>query len=156
MSIFNGLQDLAKIYGEESIVLIHDAARPFVSAAQIQACMDACRLHDGAMPVLPMKDTVYYSEDGDAVSRLFEREKVFAGHAPEAFVLGKYLAANRALLPDRILQIKGSTEPAVMAGMDIAMIPGDEGNFKITTKADFERYEAILHRTGTDAPGGVL
>ncbi len=61
-------------------------------------------------------------------------------------MLGKYYEANRALLPERILQINGSTEPAVMAGMDIVMIPGDEGNFKITTKADLIRFQ---ERVGT-------
>lgn len=70
----------------------------------------------------------------------------FCGQAPELFLLGKYYEANRALLPERILQINGSTEPAVMAGMDIVMIPGDEGNFKITTKADLIRFQ---ERVGT-------
>jgi 2-C-methyl-D-erythritol 4-phosphate cytidylyltransferase len=59
--------------------------------------------------------------------------------------LGKYIEANRRLLPNDILKINGSTEPAVMAGMDIAMIPGDEGNFKITTKADLERMRSLLN-----------
>lgn len=64
-----------------------------------------------------------------------------AGQAPELFRLGKYYEANLRLLPERIRHIHGSAEPAVLAGMDIAMIPGDEKNFKITTKADLERFE---------------
>ena len=56
-------------------------------------------------------------------------------------MLGKYYEANKALLPERILGINGSTEPAVLAGMDIAMILGDEGNFKITTKQDLRRFQ---------------
>jgi 2-C-methyl-D-erythritol 4-phosphate cytidylyltransferase len=47
-------------------------------------------------------------------------------------------------LPDKILEINGSTEPAVTAGMDVAMIPGDEGNFKITTEADLVRFRQIV------------
>jgi 2-C-methyl-D-erythritol 4-phosphate cytidylyltransferase len=43
-------------------------------------------------------------------------------------------------MPEQILAINGSTEPAVLAGMDIAMIPGDEHNYKITTQADLERF----------------
>lgn len=95
------------------------------------------------LPVLPMKDTVYLG-DGRQITSLLEREKVYAGQAPEAFVLGKYYEANERLLPDRIGQINGSTEPAIMAGMDIAMIPGEEGNFKITTQADLERFKAVM------------
>ena len=44
------------------------------------------------------------------------------------------------MFPDDILKINGSTEPAVLAGMDIVMIAGEEENFKITTKADLERF----------------
>lgn len=141
LSILNGLEDIRKYAGDSDYVLIHDAARPLVSAGQISACMEAVRAgYDGALPVLPMKDTVYLSEDGKAVTSLLDRKKVFAGQAPEIFALGKYYRANKALLPERILGINGSTEPAVLAGMDITMIPGDEGNFKITTLSDLERF----------------
>lgn len=141
LSVWNGLTDIRKYAGDGDYVLIHDAARPLVSAQQITDCLEAVRAgHDGALPVLPMKDTVYYSEDGAAVTSLLERSRIFAGQAPELFVLGKYYEANQALFPEQILRINGSTEPAVMAGMDIAMIPGDEGNFKITTRLDLERF----------------
>ena len=144
LSILNGLEDIRTYAGDSDYVLIHDAARPLVSAKQISACIEAVRAgHDGALPVLPMKDTVYLSEEGRAVTSLLDRKKVFAGQAPEAFVLGKYYEANRALLPDRIMEINGSTEPAILAGMDIAMIPGDEGNSKITTKEDLRRFQEI-------------
>ena len=63
--------------------------------------------HEGVMPVLAMKDTVYRSENGTRVDGLLER---------------------------------GSAEPAVLAGMDIVMIPGDEDNIKVTTDADMRRF----------------
>lgn len=142
LSILNGLEDIRQYAGDSDYVLIHDAARPLLTAKQVSACLDAVAAgHDGALPILPMKDTVYYSEDGRAVTSLLERSRIFAGQAPEIFALGKYYEANQRLLPEKILRINGSTEPAVMAKMDIAMIPGDEGNFKITTKADLERFQ---------------
>lgn len=142
LSILNGLEDIRRYAGDSDYVLVHDAARPLVSAGQIAVCIEAVRAgHDGALPVLPMKDTVYLSEDGKAVTSLLDRKRVFAGQAPEIFVLGKYLEANRALLLDRIREINGSTEPAILAGMDVAMIPGDEGNYKITTKQDLKRFQ---------------
>lgn len=142
-SIYHGLQDIVQYAREEDIVIVHDAARPLVSASLLTACIDACKEHDGCLPVLPMKDTVYLG-DGRQITSLLEREKVYAGQAPEAFVLGKYYEANRCLIPDKIEKINGSTEPAIMAGMDIAMIPGDERNFKITTQADLERFKTLL------------
>ena len=151
LSILNGLEDIAKYASDADYVLVHDAARPLLSAALVADCLKAAASHDGAIPVLPMKDTVYFSEDRERITSLLERSRIFAGQAPEVFLLGKYMEANRALLPERILKINGSTEPAVMAGMDIAMIPGDEGNFKITTKADLERFRECVSTCGGQA-----
>lgn len=141
LSILHGLEDIRKYAEDSDYVFIHDAARPLVSPAQVEECLEKVRGHDGLMPVLPMKDTVYTSTDGGrSVAALLDRSTVYAGQAPEVFRIGRYYEANRKLLPDRILSINGSTEPAVLDGMDIIMIPGDEGNFKITTTEDLERF----------------
>ncbi len=146
LSIYNGLIDIKKYADDDSFVLIHDAARPLLSNKLVDDCFTAINntKKDGVLPVLPMKDTVYMSEDGKSISSLIDRSKIYAGQAPEVFKLGKYLAANKALLPDEILKINGSTEPAIKFGMEIAIIPGDEANFKITTKSDLERFTDII------------
>ncbi|MCM1045672.1 MAG: 2-C-methyl-D-erythritol 4-phosphate cytidylyltransferase [Candidatus Gastranaerophilales bacterium] len=143
LSILHGLEDIRTYAKEEDVVLIHDAARPMLSEKMIADCLEGIQGSDGVIPVLPMKDTVYVSRDGKKVTGLLNRSEIFAGQAPEAFVLGKYLEANKSLLPERIRQINGSTESAILAGLDIAVIPGDEDNFKITTKADLERFIRI-------------
>ena len=140
LSTLNGLKDISRYAPPESAVIIHDAARPRVSRDLIERSLDALLEHDGVLPVLPMKDTVYYSAAGQKVDSLLQRECIYAGQAPETFRLGVYLEANRRLLPEEILKINGSTEPAILAGMDIAMIPGDECNYKITTKEDLHRF----------------
>lgn len=144
LSIVHGLEDIRKYAEDSDTVLIHDAARPMLKERQITECLSAVKKHDGVLPVLPMKDTVYASEDGRTVSALLDRSRIYAGQAPEAFRIGSYYDANISLLPEKILKINGSTEPAVQAGLDIAMIPGDEENFKITTAADLQRFQGIL------------
>ena len=144
LSIYSGLRSIMEYADQDSYVMVHDAARPMLTAEMITAYLEAVKGHDGLLPVLPMKDTVYVSTDGSAVTALLDRNQVFAGQAPEIFVLGKYLEANERLLPDEILRINGSTEPAVLAGMDIKMIPGEERNFKITTQMDLERFRQIV------------
>lgn len=166
-SILNGMQEiLRQIYPErlqdrldsreewENItdadtVFIHDAARPMLLQKQVQDCFAALAGHDGVMPVLPMKDTVYLSRGGVTVSGLLDRDQVFAGQAPELFRFKRYYRANMALMPDRLAGINGSTEPAILAGMDIVMIPGDEKNFKITTPEDLERFRSLRSGDGT-------
>lgn len=141
LSILSGLEEIRRYAPPQSAVIIHDAARPRVSQTLIEESLAALSGHDGVLPVLPMKDTVYYSAAGQKVDRLLERECIYAGQAPETFRLGAYLEANRRLLPEEILKINGSTEPAILAGLDIVMIPGQEQNYKITTKEDLRRFE---------------
>lgn len=150
ISILCGLEKIKADAADTDCVLIHDAARPMLSSAQITDALQAMsiRCPDGVMPALPMKDTVYASKDGKRVFALLERREIFAGQAPEVFRFGKYYEANRRLLPDALLCINGSTEPAVLAGLDIAIIPGDEKNFKITTEADLERFRKIIEERG--------
>lgn len=148
LSILHGLQDIRKYANGDDFVIIHDAARPMLSKKQITDCFNGAWGHDGAMPVLPMKDTVYLSNNGLSVSELIDRSSIFAGQAPEVFRLNKYYEANLNLLPDQILRINGSTEPAILMGLDVVMVPGEENNFKITTLNDLKRFQDIIKMEG--------
>lgn len=147
LSILHGLEDIRKYAQDSDCVLIHDAARPLISEKLISDCLDAVTGHDGVMPVLPMKDTVYCSEDGKHIDSLLNRSRIFAGQSPEVFRLQPYYEANLRLLPEKILEINGSTEPAVLAGMDMVMIAGEENNFKVTTREDLKKFCEIIGGT---------
>jgi 2-C-methyl-D-erythritol 4-phosphate cytidylyltransferase len=144
MSILNGLRAFSQMAGEEDLILVLDAARPLTSAGLLERCVAAAERADGAMPALKMKDTVYYSTDGKQIDALLERDKLLAGQAPEAFRYGAYLRANEALTKEELLQINGSSEPAVKAGLSIALVDGEETNFKITTAEDLRRFEKMM------------
>ncbi len=153
-SILNAMQEILKGIGtneavklekasDEDTVIFHDAARPFLTVEMLDKCYEELFGHDGVMPVLPMKDTVYRSTNGCGVSELLDRNEIFAGQAPELFRLKFYYQANIKLMPDKIYKINGASEPAIMDGMDIVMIPGDENNFKVTTQMDLERFRQL-------------
>lgn len=143
LSILSGLNAYKGILEDDDGVIIHDAARPLVSEELISKIAEELKKSDAVLPVLPLKDTIYEVKNGKVTANL-DRDSLGAGQAPEGFRFGAYLKANEALLPDRIMDISGSMQPAVMAGMDIACIPGDERNFKITTPADLERFREII------------
>ncbi len=147
-SILNGLEAILAGIGEAEdgdCVLIHDAARPLVSKQMIHTAFRLAEEHDGAMPVLPMKDTVYLSDpEKKCAAERLDRDRVFAGQAPEAFRLKPYYEANARYTIEELEQIRGSSEPAIDAGMDIAIFPGEEENFKITTEEDLERFQMLL------------
>ncbi|MBR1865619.1 MAG: 2-C-methyl-D-erythritol 4-phosphate cytidylyltransferase [Lachnospiraceae bacterium] len=146
LSIRNAVFDLCSHCKDDDRILIHDSARPCVTPELITQCIEALGQHDGVMPVLPVTDTVYLSEDGSTISSLLDRNHLYAGQAPELFRLKAYADAMRQLSEEDLLAIHGSTEPAVMAGLDIALIPGDIGNYKITTPEDLERFRSMADR----------
>lgn len=145
LSILSGMSKLKDVIGNDDFVIIHDAARPLVSEETLSLIADALKEADAVLPVLPMKDTVYEVENGKVVSNL-DRSRIAAGQAPEGFRFAAYLKVNEKLLPDKIKEISGSMQPAVMAGMNIKTIPGDENNFKITTPADLTRFQEIIDK----------
>ena len=139
------IEEMAGPFDKEDTVLIQDAARPFLTEEDLDQMYAALGGHDGVMPVLPMKDTVYLGDGNGRVDQLLPRERVYAGQAPELFMLEKYERSVAALSEEELARIHGSTEPAILYGMDIVMIDGDERNFKITTKEDMKRALSVVN-----------
>lgn len=145
-SIFNALRVVKdQGYSDDSFVIIHDAARPLVCDELINRCYEACNRADGSMPVIAVKDTTYYSEDGKSITSLLDRSKLWAGQAPEAFVFGKYLQIHEKMSHEELLKINGSTEIAFRQGLKVEMVEGDPMNFKITTPEDLSNFESIIN-----------
>ena len=145
-SIYNGLRVMRENgFKENDIVIIHDGARPLVSEDLICRCINACKEADGVMPVIPIKDTVYLSEDGKQIKALLNRSHLWAGQAPEAFKFGAYIKVHDEMDRDELLRITGSTEIAYKAGLCCHMIEGDPMNFKITTPEDLSNFENLLN-----------
>lgn len=145
-SIYNALKATHEAgFHEEDFVIIHDAARPLVSHNLINRCLEAVKTADAILPVLPVKDTTYLSEDGKHIKSLLNRSHLWGGQAPEAFAFGKYLKLHNDTPREELLKINGSTELSFKAGHDCQMVEGDPMNFKITTPEDFFNFEAILN-----------
>lgn len=144
-SIFNALLEAEKNgIDSNDIVIIHDAARPLVSGALINSCLNACKTADGVLPIIPVKDTLYQSVDGSHITNLLKRDELYAGQAPEAFRFGKYLSLHKNMERTQLLKINGSTEIAYIGGLDVKLIKGDVMNFKITTPEDLTNFETII------------
>lgn len=150
-SVYNGLKVIKereekKKEAADGIVIIHDAARPCVSREIIKRCIEGAKKADGAMPVIPVKDTVYYSKDGGEIERLLNRDCLYAGQAPESFRLDRYWEIHQKMTDEELGQIRGSSEIAHRFGMKIQMVEGSEQNFKITTEEDMERFLQVMQK----------
>lgn len=142
-SVLNGLEKAYEIGANPSdCVIIHDAARPNVSESMIESCLNIPDGADGVLPVLPLKDTVYVSENGREISSLLNRDLLFAGQSPEGFCLGKYYSIHNGLTEKDLSEVRGSSEIAYKNKLNIRLVRGDERNYKITTAADVEKFKS--------------
>lgn len=149
LSIYNGLEKVKQICPDADRVIVHDAVRPRVSLDLIGRCMEGLNQAAAVMPALPVKDTCYQSADGQKIMALLPRSQLFAGQAPEAFRFQPYLAAHRAMNEDELAAVNGSSELAYKSGMEVRIIPGEEGNFKITTPEDLTLFKRYLESEAT-------
>lgn len=136
-SVLAGLQALEGS-GNEA-VLIHDGARPLVSRALIDRLLAALEVHEGAAPALQVTDALWRGDAG-LVSGTVDRAGLWRAQTPQAFRFAPILAAHRAH-PGGALD---DVEVAQTAGLDVAIVEGEETNLKLTYPGDFARAEAIL------------
>lgn len=148
LSILNGLDIcMTKEFDDCSVVVIHDAVRPLVPVELLTSCIEVAAQYGGCMPVLPMKDTVYESRNGNCISGLLERNTLFVGQAPEAFRLSEYACLNHSVAPEQLGHYQGSSQIAFQHGVEVRMIPGAEINFKLTTPEDMDRFREICAKS---------
>ena len=139
-SILNGLKYIEDNSINCKYVAVHDAVRPNATQKMVCDCFQVLDEFEASIPIIPIKDTIYCCEDGNAVAGLLERDKIFAGQTPEGFHYQKYYRYLENLSDEMISRIHGTSELSFMAGMSIGVFTGDENNYKITTKEDIQRY----------------
>ena len=136
-SVRAGLEALAEAPPE--LVLIHDVARPLVPQAVIDRVIDALASHPGAAPALAVTDALWRGAQG-RVSGTEERSGLYRAQTPQGFRYGDILAAHRAHAGGAADDV----EVARAAGLDVAIVAGDEANLKITLPGDFARAEDMM------------
>ncbi len=139
-SVRNGLDALADL--DIKHVLIHDVARPCVTTGLIQSVLSTLKASPAAAPGLAVTDALW-TGDGRVVTGTQDRTGLFAAQTPQGFHYDAIVSAH-ATHPGGAAD---DVEVARAAGLDVAIVPGDADNLKITRPEDFARAERIL---GTD------
>ena len=124
------------------LVVIHDAARPFITTTLIEECIFACETSDGAIIAIQPHDTIKFSKD-NMVEKTIDRSNIWMAQTPQAFNKRKILEAySSSDFHDLIVTDESSLMEKL--GYKIMIVPGSGKNFKITTFDDWERAEAEL------------
>jgi len=140
-SVRYGLESLDSANAD--IVLIHDGARPLVSAGLIGAVIEATSGDTAALPALPVGDTLRRAADGLA-GEIMSRDNVVAAQTPQGFPYRAIRDAHRrAQASGR--QFTDDVAVAQWAGMRSAIVDGQATNLKITQPDDFRVAEALLN-----------
>ena len=129
---------------EPDIVLIHDAARPFVSAALISRAIDAAGRTGAAIPAIPVTDTIKLVDGSGNVEATPERARLRIAQTPQAFRFDVILDAHRRAAREGRSDFTDDAALAEWAGLTVATFEGDPANMKLTTPEDFVREEARL------------
>ena len=136
-SVRAGLEALEP-FGRD-IVLVHDAARPFIPEGTVPALLAALRQSPGAIPAAPVADTLKRVVRG-VITETVPRAELFRAQTPQAFRFRVLLEAHRSGLV-------GATDDASLleaAGLSVAVVPGSDDNIKLTYPEDLVRLERIM------------
>jgi 2-C-methyl-D-erythritol 4-phosphate cytidylyltransferase/2-C-methyl-D-erythritol 2,4-cyclodiphosphate synthase len=139
-SVRAGLEALA---GQRpDIVLIHDAARPFVTAALISRAIEAAGRTGAAIPAIAVTDTIKLIGASGNVEATPQRDRLRVAQTPQAFRFDAILDAHRRAAQQGRADFTDDAALAEWAGLTVATFEGDPANMKLTTPEDFVREEA--------------
>lgn len=138
-SVWNGLEDLPP---ECAFVVVHDAARPLVSAAMIDRVLAEARRGHGAIAALPVVDTLKEVDDDGRIVRTVDRAHLWRAQTPQAFPRD---LLERAHAEARARQVIATDDAALFEalGFPVVVVRGSERALKITDEDDFGRANAL-------------
>ncbi len=152
-SVRAGLEALTNL--EPDIVLIHDAARPFASAALVSRAIEAAAKSGAAIPALPVTDTVKTVDARARVTGTLDRATLRLVQTPQAFAFASLLAAHRRAAAQGRDDFTDDAALAEWAGLAVNVFAGDSGNVKLTNPDDFMHAEATQFATLGDVRTGT-
>lgn len=145
-SIYNALKKAQSENPGDSIVLLHDGVRPFVSLDVITANIDGVIKNGNAITAVPAYETIMTSKDKDIVDEVTKRSETFVGQAPQSFYLKDIIEAHEIIQrrPERYENMVDACTIIRTLGKKANLVNGNRGNIKITTPEDVYTFKAFL------------
>lgn len=130
--------------GDDDIILIHDAVRPFATKRIINDVINEMQYCDVCNTVIPVNDTIIRSDDKKTVSGMPDRSVLFAGQSPQGFRINTLIKAFASLDAETRKKLTETTKVCFVQDIPIHIVTGEFFNFKITTPYDLQLAESVL------------
>lgn len=148
-SVLLGLRSLAAT--NPTLVLIHDAARPFVGHAPIQRVVDALGDLPGAIAAVPLTDTLKRAGGDHVIVETIDRAGLWRAQTPQGFHFAAILRAHEDAAAAGLTQLTDDAAVAERAGLRVAVVDGGDRNVKLTTAEDIAMARRLMGRGGRRA-----
>ena len=135
---------------EDTVVVTHDAVRPFVTYRIISENIQAAREHGACDTVVPATDTIVRSTDGAVIAEIPNRAEYYQGQTPQSFKAALLKSLYAELTQEERTTLTDACKIAVLKGHPVAMVRGDECNIKVTYAGDMRIARALLEAEGTE------
>ena len=137
-------------YDKKTVVLTHDAVRPFINSRIIADNIAAAREFGGCNTVVKCVDTVLVSEDGKFIHSVPDRRTLYNAQTPQSFLFERLYTVYSHLSDDEKENMTDACSVFIKYGRQVALVKGDEDNIKITYKGDLDRAETIINKKTED------
>ena len=145
-SIYTALKKAEEENPEDSIVLLHDGVRPFISREVITNNINGGKEKGNAITCTSCFETILISDDGKVVKDVPYRKNTFAAQAPQSFYLKDIIAAHDVVRarPEKYENMVDACTIIRSQGIEANMVEGNRGNIKVTTPEDVYMFRALL------------
>lgn len=149
-SIKNGIMGLAEHYGDDAIVLIHDAIRPNLSKDVISDCIAVTKQHGNAIVCIPCQEAMLETVDKMSSTSSYPRDNLKRTQTPQGFKLKTIVDAHKKAAELGITNSVASCTLMIEIGEKVYFSTGSEKNIKLTTPEDIEIFKALLRGDKSD------
>ena len=145
-TIMNSIRYIEENYevDDDTIILTHDSVRPFVTHRMIEQNIEYARRYGACDTAVPSTDTIVRSEDGQVISEVPERSRMYQGQTPQTFRLRKLKALYESLTDEEKEILTDAAKIFVMKGEEVHIVEGEVSNIKITYPYDLRVAETLI------------
>ncbi|MBQ0017908.1 MAG: 2-C-methyl-D-erythritol 4-phosphate cytidylyltransferase [Clostridiales bacterium] len=145
-TIMNAIAHIEKNYGldDDTVIVTHDAVRPFVTHRIIRDNIEAVLKYGATDTVVAATDTIVESQDGDIISMIPDRSRMYQGQTPQSFKARELRETYNSLTEEEKGILTDATKIYVLKGKPVKLVKGESFNIKITYPYDLDIAQTLL------------